>query len=258
MTTMLAVLPVVWDQTAGRCLGSIFQSDSSLGLDPMEILVVDNTRGGLRTGLLSGDENWPTFWQYRDPDGHNLGVAGSWNIGARRVLEQGLDYLVILSASMIFGYRLHTTFRAEIEAHDGAPLIEAMGHSWHAIAIHRRTFEDVGLFDENFWPGYYEATEFGWRLRLRGYEDRPWPRVWFNAMSAGQAIHVDRSRWDAPLVNDQALRDYYIARCGAYSPDETFTHPFDDPSKALGWWERPSIPEMAERFGLGERGEGWW
>lgn len=253
MTTFLAVMPVIWAQTSVPCIESMIAPDSSLGLAPHEILVVDNTRHGeVPTWSVVPD----AMRYHRDPDGHNLGVGRAWNVGARALLEEGLDYLVILSASMWWGYRLHTTFRAEIEANDGAPLVELMGHSWHAIAIHRSTFERVGLFDPNFWPAYWEATEWGYRLRLVGIEGAGWPRVWCNALSMGQAIHVDRQRWDAPACPSQPLMDYYAAKWGAMSPDEVYEHPFGDPSKPIDWFEEPSIPELAARYGIPKGA--WW
>ena len=159
MSTFLAVLPVIWDQTADPCLTSMLDPRSSLGLAPHEILVVDNTRDGYHADgvdIIDGAGRHVMSVSglpvpvYRDPDGHNLGVAGSWNVGARQVLERELDWLVIVSTSMLFGPELHTTFRHEVEAHPDAQIVECAGNSWHLIAIARWTLEAVGLFDEHY------------------------------------------------------------------------------------------------------------
>jgi hypothetical protein len=252
--TYLAVLPVIWQPTAVACVESILAPTSSFGLAGDEVLVVDNSRDNFTARHPVFDD----VCVYRDPHGHNLGVARSWNVGAEVVLEREVDWLVIVSASMQFGYRLHTTFRAEIEANADAPIVEAMGHSWHCIAIARRTLEHVGLFDPNFAPAYWEATDYGCRLRLLGYEQRGWPRVWFNALSAGQAIHVDKSRWNAPSCPAAPLVEYYQRKWGAMSPSEEYAHPFNDPSLPLDWFEEVPLPDLAARYGWGRRGEDWW
>lgn len=245
--SFLAVLPVVWEQTAIPCLASMVDERSSLGLKRREILVVDNTRHGYSVAPAGVE-------LYRDPDGHNLGVAGSWNVGARRVLEQGLDWLVIVSTSMLFGPDLHTTFRQQVERHPDAQIVESTGNSWHLIAIARSTLATVGLFDENFYPAYEESIDWGYRQRLLGLEQQGWPREWSNCMSVGYAMHVDRAAWDAPSCPAGPLQTYYEQKWGGPKGHERFVHPWDNPDLPLDYWPVYTVPEMAERYGL----EVWW
>jgi GT2 family glycosyltransferase len=39
-----------------------------------------------------------------------------------------------------------------------------------AFAVHRRTLDKVGFFDEHFYPGYYEEVDFCFRTREAGYQ----------------------------------------------------------------------------------------
>lgn len=269
--SFLCVLPAVWGNTTERCLRSMFPQElayeptdglswspdprfpSSFGFSPAEVLLVDNTRDNEFCDL--GRMDLPDGLRvHRDPDGHNLGVAGSWNVAAREVLDQGLDWLVIVSASMLFGRDLHTTFRSEVEAHPGAQMVESMGNSWHLIAIARSTLEAVGLFDPNFYPAYEEAIDWGYRQRLVGLEDLGWPRAWCNAMSIGYAVHVDPERWNAPSGNGPALAAYYESKWGGPKGAETFTTPWGDPDTPLDYWPDYTIPELAHRYDL----EVWW
>lgn len=249
--TFLVCLPVISREIAGPCLDSMFRvgdEPSSLGFDPSEVLAIDNCR-----------DRWPVLGTYgvrtyRDPDGHNLGVAGAWNIAAREVLDQQLDWLVIASTVMRYGPELHTTFRREVEANAGAQIVECHGNSWHLIAIARSTLEIVGLFDTNYYPAYEEAIDWGYRQKILGLEALGWPRVWCNAMSAGHAMHVDRSKWDAPSCPGRPLTDYYEAKWGGPKVAERFVHPFGDPTKPLDWFDETPIPVLAQRYGL----EVWW
>lgn len=239
MSGLLTVLPVMLKETADICIGSMLPEDSAAGLSRDEVLIVDNSREGWaeeRYGLRT----------YRDPDGHNLGVARSWNVGAREVLNRGLDYLVLMSASMRFGPMLHTTWVRQMETFWGSHLIESEGHSWHLIAIHREALERVGLFDGAFYPGYVEADDWITRMVLAGLPTS-WPRAWVNALSQGVAIHVQELScpWGP-------LRDYYAAKWGGPKGEEVFTRPWD--SESLDYFEDVPIPELARRYKL----ETWW
>lgn len=238
MTGLLTVLPVIHPTPTDVCVESILAEGSAAGLAPDDILVVDNSRDGFagRYGLRT----------HRDPDGYQLGVARSWNIGAREVLDRGLDYLVLMSASMRFGPILHTTWRRQMDTFWGADVIEADGHSWHLVAIHRRLFELVGLFDENYWPGYFEAEDFCYRLRMINREGG-WPRVWVNALSQG--VNLTRPHVECPAG---PLLAYRRDKWGGDKGEEAFVLPWGD--KPLSYFPKRSIPELAAAYGI----ENWW
>lgn len=249
MSGLLAVVPVIGERRlpsppAQIGLASMLAEGSALGLAAIELLVVDNTRLGLNPDYVR--DHLPGVAIYRDPDGHNLGVARSWNVGARAVLDRGLDYLVLLSSVVQFGPILHCTWRSQMETFWGERVIEAEGHSWHLIALHRTVLEGVGLFDSNFYPAYVEAEDYSFRMRQLGWEGG-WTRVWVNALSQGHGLHV-------PLVSCPwgPLGAYRAAKWGGGKHEETFTLPFGD--KPLDYFEDVPIPELARRYGL----EVWW
>ena len=41
--------------------------------------------------------------------------------------------------------------------------------AWHCIGFTRKTFDKVGMFDEQFYPGYYEDNDYGYRLKIGWY-----------------------------------------------------------------------------------------
>lgn len=238
-SSMRVIVPAMRPDLTVRCIDSVVEPGSAAGFRRDELLIVDNSRHGLGLG-------WSDVRVHRDPEGHNLGVAGSWNVGAREVLDGGLDYLVVLSTSVQFGPELHCTFRTQMYRFWGDLVIEASGHSWHLIAFHRSLFEQVGLFDENFYPAYEEAIDFGYRMRLLDLE-KAYEKVWVNAISWGSANHVDEVHCpNPPLVK------YYVEKWGGVKGDEKWLLPYGD--KPIDYWEKRSIPEMAERYGLTD----WW
>lgn len=238
MSGLLCILPIISTTYADACVDSLRRPDSAAGLKPEEILVVDNSRDGFaaaRYGL-------PT---HRDPDGHNLGVARSWNVGVRRVLDDDLDYLLIMSSVMMFGPELHATWRWQMEDFWGAKVIEADIHSWHLIALHRSCFERIGLFDTNF-HAYFEQTDWCRRLHLVGWE-QGFVRRPINALSQAVGGHLDLVSCPA----DPLLR-YYEQKWGGSKGEETFVQPFG--TMSLSHFEDVPIPVLAERYGW----ETWW
>lgn len=237
MSDLLVVLPIITHDYAAKCVASIVQPKSAFGIPADDILVIDNTKDG------SADQYG--LRTYRDWGGHNLGVARSWNVGIREVLDRKLDYVVLLSASMLFGPIMHTTWLEQMRRFWGERVIEADGHSWHLIAFHRNVFEKVGLFDENF-HAYFEAIDFGYRMRQVGWEGG-WRRCWVNALSQGVALHNE-----VVSVPAAPLLAYYRRKWGGDKGEEKFTRPFRD--EPLDYWERISIPELAEKYGWTT----WW
>lgn len=90
----------------------------------------------------------------------NLGAAGSRNVGARILLDAGADWLVDISPVTRFGPSAGRDFIAALDEHPDAWVVQSAAPvNWHLIAWHRRLFETVGEFDENFWPIYCLAPE---------------------------------------------------------------------------------------------------
>jgi len=235
---LLAVLPVMYENYATRCVNSILDPNRSSGLHANDLLIVDNSREGFVA--------YPNIRVHRNAAGHNLGVARSWNVGAKEVVERGYDYLLIISASLEFGPLLHTTWRQQMDKNWGRNMIEAMGHSWHLIAIHREVFETVGLFDENFYPAYEEQIDFGHRQELMGVQEG-YATEWVNAISWGHANHIDEI--DCPFP---PLREYYEEKWGGPKGEEKWEKPFG--TEDIDYWPEHTVPELANKYGL----KTWW
>lgn len=182
---------------------------------------------------------------------HNLGVAASWNVGVRAMYAQDAEWLVILSAAMRFGDAGGLDFLAHLEAQTGdewaieagpCPTDPTYGFGWHCIAFPRRTFDRVGLFDENFWPAYYEDLDFGHRIRCAsGWEvgqDPMWPKVDVDATLASVA---HGHKLGGIAIDPHKLAAYYEAKWGTMpgSSDRVFSTPFGDPQHGLDYWPAP-------------------
>lgn len=212
------------------------------------LLVVDATQHGLR-GDLPGALYRP------EPHGHprdyeparNIGVARTMNLAARWPTDP--DVVVWLSTSVRFG----PAGGRDLLQHAADAELGTIGKpcALHAFALTRAAFDLVGLWDENFYPGYYEDTDWRYRLHLAGGH---LPEQPIDAQARdGHGYDVLRAANPGrTVVNFDALKAYYTAKWGGCPPEATerYRTPFDA-GHSLRWWVPAGRAELIDRYGLG-------
>lgn len=95
----------------------------------------------------------------------NLGVPASWNLGIKAFF--GEDVVLIVGDDITWKPGSLAQFD---EARDPSciTLTRTWPH-WCAFAYGMDAVDHVGLFDERFYPAYYEDTEYEWRCRSLGF-----------------------------------------------------------------------------------------
>ena len=139
--------------------------------------------------------------------GRNLGFSGGCNVGVRRALEEGADYVWLLNNDTTVDPQALSTMVAVAEADPGVGAVGSVlyyldspkdiqawgggrvcfwtGRSRHllnpvtgatlhyltaaSVFIRRRALEDLGLLDENTFFMYWEDTDYSFRLRKAGW-----------------------------------------------------------------------------------------
>lgn len=240
----LIILPVVHEEITDKCIKSIDKSILE------NLIIVDNSV-----------DKFAKKYQVKeviDP-GQNIGVGRAWNIGAKIVLKEKLDYLIILSATVSFSKGM-ADFIKYLEINPYKYGLESQ-HSWHLIAIGRKTLEEVGLFDENFYPAYYEDSDYIRRMELAGIHNPMsctvrLPKVEIMAGFAGNAHGMKKA---GIKVNMGACLQYFIDKWG-YEPryenqrqrDLMFRYPFNNPENSLKYWSKKSIEKLISEYNLVE------
>lgn len=205
----ISVIIPLWNGRADidACLDALLAAaDRCAG--PVEILVVDNgsTDGSAQTVA----EHFPQARLIRN--GRNLGFAGGCNVGLRAargntlvLLNQDTEvrptWLAALAAAV--GERnvvgsLALLADGQTIQHAGGVIEWPLGIARHlgygeplaerwqrpaevdfvtaaAMAFPRHLLDEIGYFDERFWPGYYEDADFCYRAREAGYSIRYQP-----------------------------------------------------------------------------------
>lgn len=200
-----------------------------LKLPHERVLIVDNAKPRRRA---APGWNGPVYRAAR-----NLGVPASWNLGVDLMRNRGADWLVLCSTAVKWGDLGGIDFVTRVDDVDPAvfPAVSS-GEGWHLCAIHTTVFDQVGLFDENFYPGYWEDTDYLYRMGLAGLPSprengRDWAYVGPVDCEYGEQAHS--LKWCRPVFGE--LGAYYAAKWGGPQGEETFTTPFGE-DHPIDWW----------------------
>jgi GT2 family glycosyltransferase len=207
-----------------RCLEAL-AADSDAEL--LEVICVDNASPDESARLVS--EQFPQVRLLRQPV--NLGFAGGVNVGMRAARG---DTFILLNQDCLVQPGWLVEFTRALQAHPefgiaGCTILNPDGTVNHAgaairwpdacgvhstatgdggprrvdyvtgaaFAIRRSTWATVGLFDDGYYPAYFEETDYCYRARRKGIETGylPGPRV----------AHLFSSReWEADPVRHTA------------------------------------------------------
>lgn len=207
--------------------------------DLTRLILVDNFDNPQVLDLCKGArEKGATLYYFP----FNLGLAASWNIGLRAMAEEaGVEFVIILSASAFLSGSLQAFVDAIMEQEARAPncrYIASSTASLHCFAQTRLSLELGGYFDENFWPIYYEDTDYCQRSRFNGTAGRTaWCGLEGLVRSRGASIALREPRlnqlWEA---NACRIIDYYKAKWGGAQLDERYARPFNDSRVGVNEW----------------------
>jgi len=150
---MLVVPTLTRHDLLGRMLRSV---DYPVG----HLVVIDNSGRGVDVP----DGPWDDVTVLCMPT--NLGVAGSWNLGIR--LAHREPYVLICSDDMWWPAGSLQTLTGV--ASEETLVLSATWPHFQAFALGMGVVRDVGLFDEGYYPAYFEDTDYQRRMRRAGLQ----------------------------------------------------------------------------------------
>ena len=77
------------------------------------------------------------------------------------------------------------------------------------MAIRRSVFDTIGLFDEGFYPAYYEECDFCYRAREHGFQIAYVPAAKITHLRSSRAAQAD---WIKHWANQQKARYRFIIK----------------------------------------------
>jgi GT2 family glycosyltransferase len=135
---------------------------------PVRHLVVIDNSG---RGIVGGSGPWERMTVLPMPT--NLGVAASWNLAVR--LAHREPWVLICSDDVTWPAGSLQTLTGL--ASEESLVLSGTWPYWCAFALGMRVVQQVGLFDEGYFPAYFEDTEFERRARGLGVEPLYGPQV---------------------------------------------------------------------------------
>lgn len=211
------VVPVIHAETTKGFANSC--SDETLE----RVIFIDNSDDGSCVAAVSRP------FKYSVRMNRNAGVAASWNLGVHEALLLGADFVTLCSAAVRFepdgGAALCRTADLASENEQWPYGFESM-MGWKCITLGADTFGQVGFFDENFYPAYFEDNDYIWRMRCAGILEpagtsRSTRKIpWVGALKYEVTEDAHALKHAGVKVDFASLEKYYVSKWGGPPGEE--------------------------------------
>lgn len=119
----------------------------------VQFYILDNADQEITTG-----DNIEIFMSEK-----NLGVAGSWNFLCKQIFEKHEHALLLNDDVILRADRNGIENFIETQKYDFA-----IAESTNSVFLFSKSiFHEIGWFDEQFYPAYYEDNDYFWRLKCK-------------------------------------------------------------------------------------------
>lgn len=173
----------------------------------------------------------------------NLGTSASWNLMMRAAFDEGYTGLLILNDDVQL-VDFDTVERMS-DLVDSAPrtLYSLQGLGFSGICVTKAVVDEVGEFDEGFWPAYFEDNDFHRRVWLAGIPAFDMPAKTLHVGSASLRRWREWEVWNAHYAFAANGRRFE-EKWGGPTFRPTYTQPWDGhPERA--WTAKEFLKEVA-------------
>lgn len=207
---------------------------------PMETLFIVNNGtdtgvDGVADRIVRRDfENQGLFENIKVEKHKNLGCGPSWN----HISQNAPPPWFFSGSDMKFLPGSLALLDKALDANPDASVI--MAYHYSAFLLTSKAIEMAGLFDENFYPAYFEDCDHYRRLMLAGAKDIRVPGF--------ECVHGEAPWWGSSTVKSDPelnkknavtygnLQKYYINKWGGEPGHETYKKPFNR-DVPLNYWK---------------------
>ncbi len=176
----------------------------------------------------------------------NMGCAAAMNVGINML--DHLDYVIVMSPSALFA----NSVQDFVDVIEGTEKIESNHIYWnpatenqqvagvktdmHCFAWTKRCFDEVGNYDENFYPVYFDDTDLCRRIDLIGVTKTYAVGFKRYSQTLNGACKSNPRIMRHFQENASRIHDYYFAKWGGEPAFEVFETPFNDPNLTVKDW----------------------
>lgn len=272
MDKILVIIPVMnlWDRYTIHCLESLVASKCEVNF---EVLVIDNASVDDSFGKAQDFANRKLpgkMHVIRNEE--NVGCAGGWNVGLDYALKNDFSHVLIANNDVLFSpfaiQRLYKAIKdtgvALVSAVDVAAEVSlptdildeahqvnsketslAPHPNFSCFMISRKTIDDVGFFDESFFPAYFEDNDYHYRIKIACGENGALATLPATFYHFGSKTQNESSQM--PVVQGTQFeknRDYFAKKWGGVPGHEQFNKPFNN--------DNATIKDVTRRTKAGE------
>jgi len=191
---------------------------------------------------------------------NNRGVSGAWNDGIQAAFDDGCTYVLVINDDVVLSrWTIDNQIKVLEEKRDelfvlttgwsttppipesplsmmdyGEPPTEAAwipGADFACFMLNRLCWEEVGKFDENFFPAYFEDNDYHRRLLLRGFQARIVPQApyyHYGSMTQNTNHGVNHHQF-------QINQGYYQTKWGGGPGAEIYANPYNIPDAPISY-----------------------
>ena len=182
--------------------------------------IVDNGNQNLSNIKI----NNPNFQGFIFTPKNNLGVSSSWNYMLELAFASyypiNFENVLVLNDDIYLG-KTEEEIINFIDNNEFSLATTTL--TWCAFIITRKTFLEVGPFDEAIFPAYFEDNDYAYRLKLAGK-----PHTCHEFLNPETFINSGSIAKDPSLnLNFEKNRQYFIRKWGGEPGKEPFLQPFN-------------------------------
>lgn len=177
-----------------------------------EIFIVDNGN----QEIITREKQFAIYRPER-----NLGVAGSWNTILDYASKVNATHVLMLNDDIVLG-RLEHEIKLLVSHNPEMPFFNSL-QNWCSFILSVDAWKQLGGFDEEYYPAYWEDNSFCYKMRLAGMERLNTsflnPIVYRNSMTIAKD----------PTLNNKFMenKQMYIDMWGGELGKETFKTKFN-------------------------------
>lgn len=158
---------------------------------------------------------------------HNVGLANVFNWG----IHNFDDYVIFSNSDVQYETEcLENLVQAAVETPEEDFFYAASGNKvqpWSLFLQCTRLHETVGLYDTNYYPAYYEDTDYHYRMRLLGKKIIPVHSSYYTHVHCGSNRFTSYKLQQDIIKNCDMNKKYYQDKWGGLPGSEKFTTPFN-------------------------------
>lgn len=155
----------------------------------------------------------------------NIGVAASWNLLCEHIFEHH-SHAIILNDDVYWGRK---EFEVSMFVNQfGTKGLITTPMDWCNFILPKQTFEEVGKFDEEFYPAYFEDNDYAYRMKLAGLEIMKVPFMLPQVHRVSQTMEKESGiGYDEISQGFRKNKKRYIEKWGGEPGEEKYKTPFN-------------------------------